>query len=192
MNYDVFMAGFGGQGILLIGNLLAYAAILEGKNASFFPAYGPEKRGGSATCTVIVADGEIGSPVVGCPGNALLLNQMAMDKYFTAVKPGGRVLINTSLMEDRGYSRQDLEILPMPANKLAMDVGDVRLVNMIMLGAFVEMSGIVRPATLKEALDGILPERNKKFIPANMQALDCGAAFAQKVDQHAVRRSGTP
>lgn len=179
MNFDVFMAGFGGQGILLIGNLLAYAAILEGKNASYFPAYGPEKRGGAATCTVIVSENEIGSPVVGRPGNALLLNQIAMEKYFSSVKQGGRVLINTSLIEDRQANRDDLHILRVPANQLALDAGSVRLVNMIMLGAFVEMSKVVHPETLKTALDAVIPERNRKLMPANLQALDSGAAFAR-------------
>jgi 2-oxoglutarate ferredoxin oxidoreductase subunit gamma len=180
MNHDVFMAGFGGQGILLIGNLLAYSAIMEGKNATYFPAYGPEKRGGAATCTVIVAEDEIGSPVIGRPNNVLLLNQIAMDKYFAAVKPNGRALVNISLIDNHASSRDDLEILPIPANQLALDVGSVRLVNMIMLGAFVEMSGIVHPGTLKEALHGIIPERNRGFIPANIQALDCGAVFARE------------
>jgi 2-oxoglutarate ferredoxin oxidoreductase subunit gamma len=180
MNHDVFMAGFGGQGILLIGNLLAYAAILEGKNASYFPAYGPEKRGGAATCTVIVSEDEIGSPVVGRPGNALILNQVAMDKYFAVVKSGGRAILNSSLIEDGQFLRNDLEVLRIPANQLAMDVGNVRLLNMIMLGAFNERSGIVSPETLKRALDEVIPERNRNFIPANIQALDCGAAFARE------------
>jgi 2-oxoglutarate ferredoxin oxidoreductase subunit gamma len=179
MNFDVFMAGFGGQGILLIGNLLAYAVILEGKNASFFPAYGPEKRGGAATCTVIAADGEIGSPVVGRPGNVLLLNQLATEKYFASVKPGGRALINISLVEDGIFQRDDIQVLRIPANQLALEVGNVRLVNMVMLGAFVEMSGIVSLESLKDALDEIIPERNRRFNPANIQALDCGAAFAR-------------
>lgn len=179
MNHDVFMAGFGGQGILLIGNLLAYAAILEGRNASFFPAYGPEKRGGAATCTVIAGDGEIGSPVVGRPGNVLLLNQLATEKYFAAVKPGGLALINTSLVDDEKFQRADIRILRIPANQLALEVGNVRLVNMVMLGAFVELSGIVSLESLKNALDEIIPERNRRFNPANIQALDCGAAFAR-------------
>ena len=89
MRYDVFIAGYGGQGVLLAGNLLSYAAIFEGRNVSFFPAYGVEKRGGAAMCTVVIADGDTGSPVVGNPSAAIMLNQLSFDKYAGKVKPGG-------------------------------------------------------------------------------------------------------
>ena len=141
MTYDVFMAGFGGQGVLLIGNLLAYAALLEGKNASYFPAYGVEKRGGAATCTVVVSDGEVGSPVIGRPGAALLLNQLSMEKYFDRVRSGGFCLINTSLVETSLGARDDIEILRLPLNEMALELGDLRLLNMITIGAYAERTG---------------------------------------------------
>lgn len=178
MNDNVFMAGFGGQGILLIGNLLAFAAIEEGRNASFFPAYGPEKRGGAATCSVIVAEGEIGSPVVGRPDNVLLLNQDAMDKYFSRIRPGGLCLYNSSLIDASNHQRDDLTTLAVPANQIATEVGNVKLVNMVMLGALVARNPLVKLDSIKQALDTIIPERNKRFIPANLQALDRGFDFA--------------
>lgn len=179
MNEDVFMAGFGGQGILLIGNLLAYAAIEAGKNASFFPAYGPEKRGGAAMCSVIVADQEIGSPVVGKPGNVLLLNQNAMAKYFPQIRSGGLCLYNSSLIDASDHQRNDISILAIPANEIATDVGNVKLANMVMLGALLALNPMVNLESIKKALDIIIPERNKRFIPANLQALDRGYAFAK-------------
>lgn len=178
MNQDVFMAGFGGQGIMLIGNLLAYAAIEAGKNASFFPSYGPEKRGGAAMCSVIVADQEIGSPVVGKPNNALLLNQNSMDKYCSRIRAGGLCLYNSSLIDASEHQRSDISILAIPANEIATEVGNVKLANMVMLGALLALNPIVNLESIKQALSIIIPERNKRFIPANLQALDRGYAFA--------------
>jgi 2-oxoglutarate ferredoxin oxidoreductase subunit gamma len=178
MTYDVFMAGFGGQGILLIGNLLAYAAIREGMNASYFPAYGVEKRGGAATCTVVVSDEEVGSPVIGRPGAALIFNPLSMEKYFGKVRPGGLCLVNTSLVEDFGQERNDLDILRMPLNEMALEAGDARLVNMVALGAYAAKIPVVSLDSLKAALHDALPERNHRFIPLNVQAIDLGADAA--------------
>lgn len=179
MNDDVYMAGFGGQGILLTGNLLAYAAIKEGKNASFFPAYGPEKRGGAAMCSVIVADNEIGSPVVGQPANMMLLNQDAMNKYFAQTRSGGLCVYNSSLIDAEDFQRDDITVVAVPANQIATEVGNAKLVNMVMLGALIARNPLVSLDALKEALDDIIPERNKRFIPANLQALDRGYEYAR-------------
>ncbi len=179
MTNDVFMAGFGGQGILLIGNLLSYAGILEGKNVSYFPAYGVEKRGGAATCTVVVSDEEIGSPVIGNPSAALLLNQLSVDKYFSRIRPGGFCLVNSSLVEEKGTDRDDLALLRLPVNAMALEVGDARLVNMICIGAYAEKTGAVALDSLKESLKEVLPERNHRFIPMNIQAIDLGASIAR-------------
>ncbi|WP_432822057.1 2-oxoacid:acceptor oxidoreductase family protein [Trichloromonas sp.] len=180
MNYDVFMAGFGGQGILLIGNLLAYAGIIEGRNVSYFPAYGVEKRGGAATCTVVVADEEVGSPVIGNPGAALLLNPLSMEKYFSRVRPGGLCIINSSLVDDDGAGRDDIQVVRIPVNDMALELGDARLLNMITIGAYAELSGAVSLDSLKSALKEVLPERNHRFIPMNVEAIDRGAAFARE------------
>lgn len=181
MNDNVFIAGYGGQGILLIGNLLACAAILEGNNATYFPAYGPEKRGGAATCTVIVADDEIGSPVIGHPDSVLFFNQIAMDKYFERIAAGGLCLYNSSLITELPQDSRDIRMLAMPANELATEAGHARFLNMIVLGAYAHLTEVVALNSLKEALGRVLPERHKRFIPDNMRALDLGADFARRL-----------
>jgi 2-oxoglutarate ferredoxin oxidoreductase subunit gamma len=179
MRYDLFMAGFGGQGVLLAGNLLSYAAINEGKNVSFFPAYGVEKRGGAAMCTVVIADGEVGSPVIGRPSVCIYLNQTSLDRYGAKVKEGGVAIINSSLVDTAAYDRSDIEIISIPMNRIAMDLGDARMVNMVAAGAYVAKSGAVSLESLQEALKSVLPERNHKFIPANMLAIRAGAERVQ-------------
>lgn len=183
MTHDVFMAGFGGQGILLIGNLLAYTGMLEGKNVSYYPSYGVEKRGGAATCTVVVSDGEIGSPVIGRPSTGLLLNQTSFEKYLGRVKTGGFCLLNTSLIDEGGCRRDDLEILRLPLNEMALELGDPRLVNMITIGAYAGRSGAVSLESLKGALREVLPERNHRFIPLNHKAIELGAASVQQTSR---------
>jgi 2-oxoglutarate ferredoxin oxidoreductase subunit gamma len=180
MTFDVFMAGFGGQGILLIGNLLSYAAILEGKNVSYFPAYGVEKRGGAATCTVVISNEEVGSPVVGSPSAALILNQLSMDKYFDRIRKGGFCLVNSSMVEDGSPGRDDIEILRMPLAEIALQIGDARLINMVTIGAYAEKMGAVSLESLKKALGEVLPERHHRFIPLNVEAIDRGAAIARE------------
>lgn len=175
MRYDVFIAGYGGQGVLMAGNLLSYAAIREGKNVSFFPAYGVEKRGGAAMCTVVIADGETGSPVVGHPSVQVILNQLSWDKYAERLKQGGICLVNSSLVALDGVSFEQGELLAIPMNQLAIDLGDVRMVNMVACGAYAAASGALTPQSLEEALADTLPERNHKLIPANIQALRAGA-----------------
>ncbi|NIQ93529.1 MAG: 2-oxoacid:ferredoxin oxidoreductase subunit gamma [Desulfuromonadales bacterium] len=180
MNNNVFMSGFGGQGILLIGNLLAYAGILEDKNVSYYPSYGVEKRGGAANCTIVVADGEVGSPVIGSPEVGLLLNQTAYDKYLEIIGRGGFCLLNSSLIEERPGQREDLDLLRMPINEMALEIGDARLANMVTIGAYAERTGTVALDSLKEALKLVLPERNHRFIPLNHKALELGADFARQ------------
>lgn len=175
MMRTVFIAGYGGQGVLLAGTLLATAGMLEGHQVCYFPAYGVEKRGGAACCTVTIADRAIGSPVVGRPEAALLLNQGACDLYFDKVLPHGFCLLNSSLASP-GKTRADLEPTALPLNDLAMQLGDVRLVNMIALGAYLRHSGSVSIASLAAALPKVLPERNHRLIPLNFQAIELGAA----------------
>ena len=182
MTCDVFMAGFGGQGILLIGNLLSYAAIAEGKNVSYFPAYGVEKRGGAATCTVVISSAEVGSPVIGRPGAALILNPLSMEKYYGKVRPGGFCLLNSSLVEGQG-DRDVPQPLRLTITDLALGIGDPRLVNMVTIGAYAAQSGAVSLDSLKDALSEVLPERNHRFIPMNIEAIDRGAAFAREALQ---------
>ncbi|WP_243371317.1 2-oxoacid:acceptor oxidoreductase family protein [Geotalea sp. SG265] len=180
MRQDVFISGFGGQGALLAGNLLAYAAIIEGRNVSFYPSYGVEKRGGAAMCTVVIADGEVGSPIVGNPSFMIILNQSSLDKYGAKVKPGGVCIVNSSLVSTENFHRSDIQVIEIPMNDMAMDLGDARMVNMIGLGAYVEKSGAVSLSALENGLKEVLPERNHRFIPANIKAIEAGALRARQ------------
>lgn len=179
MRYDVFIAGYGGQGVLLAGNLLSFAAIQEGKNVSFFPSYGVEKRGGAAMCTVVFADGDTGSPVVGNPSVSVLLNQLSFDKYAAKVKQGGICIINSSLVDSAGIDLTGVELVLVPMNQIALELGDVRMVNMVACGTYREMSSALKSASLEVALEKALPERSHKLIPANIAAMHAGAQAAR-------------
>lgn len=180
MRYDVFIAGYGGQGVLLAGNLLSYAAIHEGKNVSFFPSYGVEKRGGAAMCTVVFADGDdIGSPVVRNPSVAVLLDQLSFNKYAAKVKPGGICIVNSSLVDSAGIDLSCVDLSLVPMNQLALEMGDARLVNMVACGAYVEKSVALQQSSLEAALFKALPERNYKSIPANLKAIQAGVQAAK-------------
>lgn len=176
MRHDVFISGYGGQGVLLAGNLLSYAAINEGLNVSFFPAYGVEKRGGSAMCTVVFADGDTGSPVVGHPSVSVILNQLSFDKYAAKVKQGGVCIVNSSLVNCDGVDLSGVELIRVPMNQLAIDLGDIRMVNMVACGAYVAKTGALGFDSLVEALKKALPERNHRLIPANVKAIEAGVA----------------
>lgn len=176
MIQDVFMAGFGGQGILLAGNLLAYSAIESGLNASFFPAYGVEKRGGAANCTVVLSDGDVGSPVVGNPSILLAFNPLSAEKFYSKVKVDGLCLMNSSLIKNFDM-RDDVETISIPATEMAIEAGDARLVNMVMLGAMLGSNPMVTLDAVKSGLSGILPDRNHRFLPMNYNAIDAGFAF---------------
>lgn len=179
MRHDVFIAGYGGQGVLMAGNLLSYAAIHEGKNVSFFPAYGVEKRGGSAMCTVVFADADTGSPVVGRPSVSLILNQLSFDKYASKVKEGGVCIVNSTLVNTDGVELAGVDLIRLPMNQLALDLGDVRMVNMVACGAYAAMTSALELDSLAEALKKALPERNHRLIPANIKAIEAGAAVAR-------------
>lgn len=180
MRYDVFIAGYGGQGVLLAGNLLSYAAILEGNNVSFFPAYGVEKRGGSAMCTVVFAKGDTGSPVVGNPSLSMVLDQPSFDKYAARVRSGGACIVNSTLVNMEGFSAPGVELIPVAMNQLALELGDVRMVNMVACGAYAAQSAALQLDSLGEALKKTLPERNHHLIPANIKAIEAGYAAVKR------------
>lgn len=179
MRHDVFIAGFGGQGVLLAGNLLGHAAILEGKNVSFFPAYGVEKRGGAAMCTVVIADGPVGSPVIGRPSVSICLNQLSFDKFAGNVKKGGICVVNSTVVDASALQRTDIRLVSVPMNAIALELGDLRLVNMVAAGVYAALTGAVSCAALETGLAAVLPERNHRFIPANIRAIAAGAASVE-------------
>lgn len=180
MRYDVFISGYGGQGVLLAGNLLSYAAIHQGMNVSFFPSYGVEKRGGSAMCTIVFSHGETGSPVVGHPSVSILLNQLSFDKYADKVRQGGLCIVNSSLVITGDRELPGIELVQVPMNQLAIDLGDARMVNMVACGAYTARVSALPRQSLDEALKKALPERNHRLIPANIMAIQAGADAAQR------------
>lgn len=180
MRNDLFIAGYGGQGVLLAGNLLSYAAIHEGLNVSFFPSYGVEKRGGAAMCTLVFSDGDTGSPVVGRPSVAIILDQLSFDKYAGKVKPGGVCIVNSTLVAAAEDSLPGVTLLRIPLNEIANDLGDPRMLNMVACGAYSAVTNTIQQTSLGEALKKALPERNHRFIPANINAIKTGAAIARE------------
>lgn len=179
MQTEIVIAGFGGQGVLFAGQVLAYAAMDSGLVVTWIPSYGPEMRGGTANCTVIIADEEIGAPIVRYPKAVIALNLPSLDKYEKLVKPGGILIANSSLM-DRGVSRTDISSVEIPANEIAEEIGNKRLMNMVTLGALLARLPVLPVAALERALEDHLPARHKKLLPDNYEALQRGAEFANQ------------
>lgn len=174
MQTEIIVAGFGGQGVLFAGQLLSYAAMDEGREVTWFPSYGPEMRGGTANCTVIIADEEIGSPVVRRPQGAIVMNLPSFDKYEGLIKPGGVLVVNKSLIE-RKSSRTDIKVVYVPGNEIAEGLGDKRLTNMVLLGALLANLPVLNLSAIEKALQGHLPARHQKLLPMNFKALNEGA-----------------
>ena len=177
--YDVIIAGFGGQGVMVIGNILAYAAMKEGKQVTYLPVYGVEMRGGTANCTVVISSKEIGSPIVGRPHAAIIMNLPSMNKYEPQVLPGGLLMYNSSLIDPSEASRKDIEISPIPINEIAIQNGNPKLANMVALGAFVERTKLVGMTSLFDSFEKVLDERYHRLIPSNIKAIQIGAEFVQ-------------
>lgn len=179
MQTEIVIAGFGGQGVLFAGQVLAYAAMDNGKVVTWIPSYGPEMRGGTANCTVVIADEEIGSPLVRNPTASIVLNLPSLDKYEPLVAPGGVLVANASLI-NRGPSRRDITSVFIPANEIAEALGDRRLLNMVALGALLACLPVLPLEAIQQALHDHLPERHRKLLPVNYAALQQGAEFAMR------------
>lgn len=176
MQSEVMFAGFGGQGILLIGKILAYAAMTEGANVAWIPSYGPEMRGGTAYCTVVISSRPIGSPIIRNPKHLVAMNRPSLEKFAPTIKTGGVILINSSLISIRS-GRTDVDELYVPVVDIAKKLGNVKVANIVALGAFVQRSGIVGIETVKNSLQGEFAEKTK-LIPMNLDALTAGAQAA--------------
>lgn len=178
MQTEVIFAGFGGQGVLFAGQVLAFGAMDAGHDVTWMPSYGPEMRGGTANCTVVIADEEIGSPTVKHPKAVVVMNLPSLDKFEPLVAPGGVLIVNSSLV-NRNPSRTDITWVMIPAQEIAEMIGPRRLLNMVMLGALLDKLPILSLDEIKVALSAHLPERHKKLLKSNIDALDKGAAFAR-------------
>ena len=178
MQNEVMFAGFGGQGILLSAKILAHAAMEEGMEVAWVPSYGPEMRGGTAYCTVVVSDRLIGSPIIRNPLHLVAMNRPSLEKFAPMVKPGGVILINSSLISiDSG--RQDVDELKVPVNDIAVKLGSVRSANIVALAAFVARSNMVKTETLRECVKTEFSNK-EKLIPLNLEAVEKGAQAARK------------
>jgi 2-oxoglutarate ferredoxin oxidoreductase subunit gamma len=175
---DVIFAGFGGQGVLFAGQILAFAAMDAGKQVTWMPSYGPEMRGGTANCTVVVADDEIGSPLVRNPHAGVIMNLPSLDKYEPRLAPNGVIIVNSSLV-NRELVRTDLQTVLIPAQEIAESIGNRRLMNIVMLGSLLQCYPILSLEAIEQALDHHLPERHRKMLKLNYEALRQGAAFAR-------------
>jgi 2-oxoglutarate ferredoxin oxidoreductase subunit gamma len=183
MQTEILFAGFGGQGVMFAGQVVAYAAMDSGKEVTWIPSYGPEMRGGTANCTVVIADEEIGSPLVNNPPGVLVMNLPSLDKYEPMVKAGGVLVVNSSMV-DREVKRKDITWVAVPCNEIAEEVGDRKMANMVATGALLALLPVLALKEIEEALSAHMPGRHKHLLPKNVEAVKRGAAYAEA---HAVR-----
>ncbi|MFA5479819.1 MAG: 2-oxoacid:acceptor oxidoreductase family protein [Candidatus Muiribacteriota bacterium] len=172
----VIMAGFGGQGIMLMGQVLGYAGMLENKEISWIPSYGPEMRGGTANCNVIVSDKKIGSPVISTPDTLIAMNRPSLEKFEDSIKKDGILISNKSLM-DIEPKRKDIKVYNLDISNIAKEMGNTKIANMITLGAYIKATGIVSLDSVMEALKKMLPERHHDKLPLNKSALEKGMSL---------------
>ncbi len=174
MTEEIIIAGFGGQGVLSLGKIIAYSGIMEGKEVSWMPSYGPEMRGGTCNVTVIISDSQISSPVVRRVDTAVILNQQALDKFEKEVKPGGTLIYDPNGIT-RHPERKDVNIFKIDAARLAVQLGNPKIYNMVVMGAILRARPILSDENVELGLKKSLPERHHRLIPLNMQAVDSGA-----------------
>ena len=178
MTKNMLIAGFGGQGILFCGKFLAYEGLLEDKCVSWLPSYGPEMRGGTANCSVIISDIPVGSPIVSNPDILMVMNMPSLDKYEDATVPGGQIFVDSALI-DRKVNRTDVEAYYIPATKLANDEGLSGLANMIMIGYVIKKSGIIPFENIERALQKVVPASKQHLLDSNKKALELGYNYTE-------------
>ena len=176
---EVIIAGFGGQGILLAGKLLAQTAMKAGKEVTYMPAYGAEVRGGTSNCAVIVADEPIASPIVSKPDSLIVMNKASLNKFAPRLKTGGLLVMNSSLIDSKPQLDDTIEIIAVPADELAVELGNKKAANMVAIGAYLQKRGHLAPDAAAEALPDVLAKRYHQTLPVNTEALRRGAEFAK-------------
>lgn len=176
---EMVFAGFGGQGVMSMGMMVAYAGMIEEKNVSWIPSYGPEMRGGTANCAVVVTSDEIGSPFVTEPEVVVAMNLPSMEKFEGKLKSGGLLIYNSSLIEREG-GRNDIKVLAIPANEIANELGNSRVANMVVMGALLAKTKVVGKEAIKAALRKVLPAHRHDLLGVNEQAMERGAEYASK------------
>lgn len=174
--HEIIIAGFGGQGILSAGRLLAYAGMLENKNVSWLPSYGPEMRGGTANCNVIVSDEPIGSPILNNATALIVMNGPSLEKFENMVEKGG-IIISDSVLVEETSSREDVQTFQIPATQIASEMGNLTYANIILLGKLIEKTGVVSKENFEKALKKVLPQKKHYLIPEEMKALETGINY---------------
>ena len=177
---QVVIAGFGGQGIILVGKLLAQAAMTAGREVTYMPSYGAEVRGGTANCMLVIDDGPISSPVIDSPDTVIAMNQASLDKFAPRVKKGGLVIINSSLANRTPKLDDSIRIVFLPADKIAKDLGGTKAANMVALGAYLQKTGVLKTETACDCLPDVLAQRLHVMIPLNKKAIQKGAEFVKE------------
>lgn len=174
--FNILIAGFGGQGVLFAGKCLAYNGLTEGKQVSWLPSYGPEMRGGTASCSVILSDSPVGSPIVSNPNVLIALNLPSLDKYEPAAVPGAKIFVESSLI-DRKVERDDVEAFYIPATKMATELGTPTLANMVILGKMIKETGVVGFDAIENGLKKVIPAKKADMLELNLKALKAGYDF---------------
>jgi 2-oxoglutarate ferredoxin oxidoreductase subunit gamma len=177
----VVIAGFGGQGIILAGKLLAQAAMKVGREVTYMPSYGAEVRGGTANCMVVIAKDPISSPVIDSPDAVIAMNKASVEKFAPKLKSGGLLIFNSSLVDQTPKINDSVEIIPLPADKIAQGLGSTKVANMVALGAYLQKCGLFGPDVAAECLPDVLAERYHVTIPLNTKALQKGAEFVKEL-----------
>ena len=176
MTSKILIAGFGGQGILFAGKVLAYKGLVEGKQLSWLPSYGPEMRGGTANCNVIISDEPVGSPIVDNPNVLIVMNLPSLDKYENAAEKGAKIFVDSTLIS-RKVEREDVDVYYIPATKMAQDAGIPTLANMIMLGKVIKETGVVSFEGMEDALKKLVSARKANLIDVNLKAIKAGYEY---------------
>ena len=173
---QILIAGFGGQGVLFAGKFLAYKGLVQDKQVSWLPSYGPEMRGGTANCSVIISDTPVGSPIITNPDILIAMNLPSLQKFVDAVVPGGKIIIDSTLIETQ-VERTDVEVFYVPATQMAKDAGFATLANMILAGKALKETDAVTYEGNKETLESFIPAKKANLIDVNCQALQAGYDF---------------
>ena len=174
---ELIIAGFGGQGIMLIGKLLAQTAMRCRKEVTYMPSYGAEVRGGTANCMLVISDNEIACPVVGDPNSLIIMNKASLTKFAPRLKNNGLLILNSSLIDIEPEVGSSVEVIRLPADELAVELGSIKAANMVALGAYLQAKGFFDIESAIQALPDILAQRYHKTLPLNSEALRRGASF---------------
>ncbi len=176
MTHEIIFAGFGGQGVMLMGQVLAHSAMLEGKQVTWLPSYGPEMRGGTANCMVKISDKQVASPLITAPTALVAMNLPSLTKFADTVRSGGLIIYNSSLI-GTDYTREGIHVYGIPFNEIANELGSVRVANIVALGNLLAHEQLCEKSTILDSLRHILPERHHHLLPLNERALDKGISL---------------